>query len=224
MASRLQELLRSQQTPVTPPPVVDPPVTPDVPPSPPQGGEEQPKARVQVCLAFRCETGEGLGRILDRLDDRNSRGMFLFTPEQIVQQDTLVRRVVGSGHCIGVLAQSDTVEENRRILTRANELLGHVARTGATAALVPEGQSKALEEENWVCWRETVDARPRENERASAYAQRILRAVGTRSRTVYLTLDDTDDTARVLPELLSTLLDASGQEEYRLLLPAETRL
>lgn len=220
MASSLQKLLRSQQAPVTPPPEVEPPVTPDDPPTPPATGEEQPKTRVQVCLAFRCETGEGLERILNSLDDRNNRGIFFFTPEQIVQQDALVRRVVGSGHSIGVLAQRDAVEETRHILTQANKLLDHVARTGATAALVPEGQSRTLEEENWVCWRETVDARPRENERASSYAQRILRAIGTRSRTVYLTLDDSSDTARVL----SGLLDAFGQEEFRMLLPMETKL
>lgn len=224
MASSLQELLRSQQTPVTPPPVVNPPIIPEDPPAPPQGGEEQPKTRVQICLAFRCETGEGLARILDELDGRNSKGIFFFTPEQIVQQDDLVRRVVGSGHSLGVLAQGSTVEENRSILFRANEMLSHVARTGATAALVPEGQSRALEEEDWVCWREMVDARPRENERASVYAQRILHATGTRSSTVYVTLDDSGDTARVLPGLLTALLDTAGQETVRVLLPAETRL
>lgn len=224
MASSLQELLRSQQTPVTPPPVVDLPVTPVDPPKPPLGGDEQPKAQVLICLAFRCQTGEGLSQILDRLDDRNCRGIFFFTPEQIIQQDALVRRVVGSGHSIGILAQGDAVEESRRTLTQANELLGHVARTGATAALVPEGQIRTMEEENWVCWRETMDARPRENERASTYAQRILRSIGTRSRTVYLTLDDSRDTARVLPGLLSGLLDASGQKEFHILPPVETKL
>lgn len=220
MASRLQELLRSQQTPAPPPPAADPPVIPDEPPAPPSGNVDQPKTRGQICLAFRCETGDGLEQILDRLDARNVRGIFFFSPEQIAQQDTLVRRAAGSGHSIGILAQGNTVEESRQTLTRANELLGHVVRMGATAALVPEEQFRTLEEENWVCWRETADARPRKNERTSTYAQRILSAAGTRSRTVYLTLDDSSDTARVLPGLL----DALGQEEFRLLPPVETRL
>jgi len=224
MASRLQELLRSQQTPVTPPPAVDSPVTPVDPPAPPSGNEDQPKSRVQVCLAFRCETGEGLEQILNRLNDQNCRGFFFFTPEQIVQQDMLVRRIVGSGHGIGILAQGDTVEDSRRILIQANELLSHVARTGATAALVPDEQSRTLEEENWVCWKETADARPRENERTSVYAQRILRSIGSRSRTVFLTLDDSRNTARVLPSLLSGLHNPSGQEDFRILPPAETKL
>lgn len=222
MTSSLQELLRSQQTPAVPP-AVDP-VAPVDPPKPPQTGGEEPKTRIQVCLAFRCETGEGLKEILDELDRRNCWGIFFFAPEQITQQDDLVRRVVGSGHSIGVLARGETVEESRSALTRANEMLSHVARIGATAALVPEGQSRELEEEHWVCWQETVDARPRENERASAYVQRILRAVGTRSRTVYLTLDDSGESARVLPSLLNGLLDTSGQEAFRVIQPIETRL
>lgn len=218
MASSLQELLRSQQSPALPP------ITPDDPHAPPQIDEEQPKARVQVCMAFRCQTGEGLERILVELDSRNSKGIFFFAPEQIIQLDDLVRRVVGSGHCIGVLAQEGAVEENRRVLARGNELLGHVARTGATAALVPGDQIRALEEEDWVCWQETVDARPRENERSSTYTQRILRDIGTRSRTVYITLDDSSDTARVLPGLMTALLDTSAQEAFSVLRPAETRL
>lgn len=222
MASRLQELLRSQQTPVVPP-AVDP-VTPVDPPSPPQTGGEEPKTQIQVCLAFRCETGEGLKEILDELDRRNRWGIFFFTPEQIVQRDDLVRRVVGSGHSIGVLVQGETVEENRSALTRANEMLSHVARTGATAALVPARHVQELEEEHWICWQETVDARPRENERASAYAQRILRTAGARSRTVYLTLDDSGESARVLPSLLNGLLDTSGKEAFRVIQPIETRL
>lgn len=224
MASSLQELLRSQQTPVTPPapPVsVDPPALPD---DPPQGGGEQTKTQVQVCLAFRCQTGEGLEQILNELERRGGWGIFFFTPELLVGQDDLVRRVVGAGHSIGVLAQGDTVVESRRLLTRANEILHHVVRTGATAALVPDEQRQALEGENWACWRETVDARPRENERSAAYTQRIIRAIGTRSRTVYVTLDDSRRTAQMLPGLLSELLGATGKETYRVLLPVETRL
>ena len=229
MASRLQELLRSQQTPVTPsnpPVVVDPPtVEPDDQPNPPQqGGEDQSRTQVQVCLAFRCETGAGLERILDRLDAKGCRGMFFFAPELLTQQDDLVRRVVGSGHSVGILSGGGSAAESRQLLTQANEILRHVARTGATAALVPDDQRQTLKDEGWVCWRETVDARPRENERSAAYTQRVLRAIGTRSRTVYVTLDDSERTARLLPGLLSGLLEPSGQEAYRLLAPVETRL
>ena len=227
MASHLQELLRSQQPqvkPPAPPVTVDPSVVPDDKPELPPGGEELPKARVQICMAFRCETGEGLEQILDRLDEYGTKGMFFFAPELLARQDDLVRRVVGSGHSIGILAGSGSVAESRDLLTRANETLRHVARTGATAALVPDDQRQVLEDEGWVCWRETVDARPRENERQSAYVQRILRAVGTRSRTVYITQDDSERTARMLPGLLNGLLEPSGQEGYRMIAPVETRL
>lgn len=222
MASSLEAFLRSQQTPVTPPPLaVDPPVTPDDPPKPPeQGGEEQPRTQVQVCLAFRCETGEGLEQVLERLERENCRGIFFFTPEILTRQDDLVRRVVGSGHSVGLLAQGDTTGQSRQILVQGNELLGHVARTAATAALVPDDQRQTLEEEGWACWRESVNGLPRENERTAAYAQRVIRAIGTRSRTVYVTLDDSQRTA----DTLSALLQQMKQQEHTIIAALETRL
>jgi len=227
MASNLQELLRSQQPsvqPPTPPTTVDPPVIPNDKPELPPGGEEQPKAKAQVCLAFRCETGEGLEQILNRLDEDGCKGIFFVAPELLLQQDNLVRRVIGSGHSLGLLAGGDTSEESLRQMKQDNAVLKHIARTAATAVLAPSDQREALAAENWACWRETVNGTPRENERVATCVQRIIRNIGTRSRTVYVTLDDSEKSAQVLNGLLSTLLDASGQKEYHVLAPVETRI
>lgn len=224
MANSLQELLRSQQPPNNPkpPPAVDPPKVDDDPEPPQNNEDEQPKTRVQICLGFRCETGEGLERILNTLDRNDSRGIFFFSSEQLVAQDSLVRRVVGSGHGIGLLADGGTAEESLRRMEKGNELLSHIARTAATGTLAPQEQREALEAESWACWRETVNGTPRANERAAAAVQRILRGIGTRSRTVRVTLDDSTATANLLPGLLDSLSQQGNQEAFRVILPVET--
>lgn len=210
MESRLDALLQSQA----------PSTQPSTPPEVVLDPDEQPKARIQVYLAVRCETGEGLERILTLLERENCRGIFFFDTELLSGQDDLVRRVIGTGHSIGLLVEENAAGENRQRLARGNELLGHVARTGATAALVPADQRQALEEDGWACWQETVSGLPRENERAAAYANRIIKAIGTRSRRVYLTLDDSKTTADVLPALFQKM----EQEQYSIITPLETRL
>ncbi|MBE6973474.1 MAG: hypothetical protein E7440_06320 [Ruminococcaceae bacterium] len=223
MASSLQEFLRSQQPADNPkPPAVDPPKVDDDPKPPQDNEDEQPKARVQICLGFRCETGEGLERILDTLERKDSRGVFFFSSEQLVAQDDLVRRVVGSGHGIGLLADGEAAEESLSRMEKGNELLRHIARTAATGTLAPEEQREVLEEENWACWRETVNGIPRSNERTTAAIQRILRGIGTRSRTVRVTLDDSMATANLLPGLLDRMSQQGNREEFRVMLPMET--
>ena len=106
------------------------------------------------------------------------------------------------------------------MLNRANRLLNHIACTAATAALVPSGQNVALEEQGWVCWQQSVDAAPRAGERSAAYTRRILRAMENRRRSVYLTLDDSRQTAALLGDLLRTL----EQENARVITPLEVRL
>lgn len=221
MASSLQEFLRSQQPADNPKPP-DPPKVDDDPKPPQDNEDEQPKTRVQICLGFRCETGEGLERILDTLDRNDSRGVFFFSSEQLIAQDDLVRRVVGSGHGIGLLADGGTAEESLRRMEKGNELLHHIARTAATGTLAPEEQRQALEAENWACWRETVNGIPRSSERAAAAIQRILRGIGTRSRTVRVTLDDSAATANLLPGLLDRMNQQGNREEFRVILPTET--
>lgn len=217
MRSRAKEYIDSQ-TPVVPEPPKPPApvVTPDDPVEvPPE--QEQPKGRVLVYLAFLCREGEGLEAILGHLDRRGGKGLFFFTPELLAARDDLARRVVGSGHCIGLLADGEDV---RGQLQQGNELLAHAARTAATAVWVPEEAREELENEGWRCWEGNLDAAPRDRERGVAYAQRIVDAIGTRSRSVYLTLDDTPTVA----DVLGAALDRFQNEDYTVVTPIETRI
>lgn len=215
MKSRAREYIESQRPVVTDKPPV-PPVTPedpvDVPPE-----QDQPKGRVHLYLGFLCRSGEGLEPILDALDRSGGKGVFFLTPELLAQQDDLVRRMVGSGHCVGLLAEGDDIPAR---LERGNRLLGHIARTAATCVWAPEEHSQQLQQAGWRCWQGTLDAGVRDKERPASYAQRMVNAIGTRSRSVYLTLDDSSATAGVL----AAALDRFENEEYTVVTPIETRI
>lgn len=216
LKNRSKAFLQSQNTVIPDPPVTpDPPPSTDEPDEPDPPEQEQPKA--QIYLAFRCTTGDGLETILNTLDRHGARALFLFSNDLLVSRDDLVRRVVGSGHPIGLL----TEEENAaRELAAGNTLLSHIAHTAATTALVPSAQRAALEADGWVCWNETLSALPRSGERGAAYAQRIINSIGSRRRTVYLTMDDSSTMANVI----NTALLRFEQAEYTFITPLETRL
>ena len=215
LKNRSKAFLQSQNAVIPDTPVVpDPPVTDDpVISQPPQ--QEQPKA--QLYLAFRCTTGDGLEQILNTLDRHGVKALFLFSSDVLVLRDDLVRRVVGSGHSIGLLSEAENAAQE---LTRGNQLLSRIAHTATTTALVPASQRAALEDVGWVCWNETFSAVPRSGERASSYAQRIIGSIGSRRRTTYLTMDDSSTMATAI----NTLLTQFEQDQYTILTPLETRL
>lgn len=216
MQTRMKEFIKAN-TPVVEPPAPPPPAVPEVPVVPEDPvPEEPPVNRTRLYLAFRCEEGQGLEQILNSLDRHQVRGLFLFEPEQLAAQDELVRRTVGRGHTLGILAQEDTQTQ----LAQGNQLLNHIARTAATVALVPEEAQTQLEEQGWVCWRQTMDGRPRQGERAAAYIQRMCQMIGARSRTIYLTLDDSNRTAAALDDMLAEL----EAMECTIVTPLESRL
>ena len=208
MSDRLRQYQQSQ------PPVEQPDGTGG------QEGDEPSPVSVRVCLAFVCGSGEAAAEILDQLDAAGGRGLFFFPAQDLAGWDDLVRRVVGSGHCVGLTAQGGSAGETRALLEQGNQALAHIARTAAVTALVPQEQRQELEQEGWVCWDETVSGLAREGESESSCASRVLSSIGTRQRTVYLTLDDTDFSAQVLQRLLRRL----GSGAYTILTPLETRL
>ena len=197
------------------------PVVPPVQPEEPPDDVTQPGSpRVQVCVGVRCTTGEGLQAILNAMDRAGWRGVFFFEPDLVAGQDGLVRRVVGSGHTVGLLTRGEDVEASRQQLQQGNGLLALTVRTAATAVFAPEEQRQELEKDNWVCWRDTQNGSARTSERAASYAQRMVNALGTGRRTVYLTLDDSAATARVI----GTLLERLEEDGYTMLAPLETRM
>ena len=185
-----------------------------VQPSPPP---EVDSSSTATYLAFRCESGQGLPGILDALDRAGHYGAFFLSPQVLEEEGDLVRRILGTGHSVGILAEG---EEVRSLLEQGSLALERAAQTRTTLAYVPAGQRAALEQEGWVCWRETLSLAPSGTVGPNTFANSVLDRLGDRRRTVYLTLEGGTDTARVL----STLLRRLGDSRYSIAVPMETRL
>ena len=155
--------------------------------------------------------------ILDALDRAGHYGAFFLSPQVLEEEGDLVRRILGTGHSVGILAEG---EEVRSLLEQGSLALERAAQTRTTLAYVPAGQRAALEQEGWVCWRETLSLAPSGTVGPNTFANSVLDRLGDRRRTVYLTLEGGTDTARVL----STLLRRLGDSRYSIAVPMETRL
>ena len=95
-----------------------------------------------------------------------------------------------------------------------------MAYTRTSVVLVPESQREELEAEGWICWNETASAVPTQGVGTNTYANQVLKRISGNYSRVYLTLDASSETARVLPTLLRRL----SEEGYGVSVPLETRL
>lgn len=190
------------------------PITSLQPSSPPDDVDETNTA---AYLAFRCESGDGVTGILDALDQSRQYALFFLTPQVIRDEGDLVRRILGTGHSIGILA--DGSEEILEQLKLGNLALEEAARTRTTLARVSAAQRDGLEEEGWVCWQETIFLEPSGTVSGSSFASSAINRLGTR-RTVYLTLSGGENTARILPVFLRQL----SSSHFTIAIPMETKL
>ena len=207
---RLREYTRSLSSAATTTPDTDP-VEPD-PPAEPDG------VNTAVYLAFRFERTAGLAETLDAMDSGGYSALFFLTPRLLEEEGDLVRRILGTGHSLGVLADGEG--DTEELLERGRQAVERAAHTRTTLACVPEEERAALEEGGWVCWNETLSLEPGANVGTAAFANTVLNRLGTRYRTVYLTLAGGQPAARVLPNLLRQL----NSSHYVLSVPLETRL
>ena len=175
---------------------------------------------IPTYLAFSCEDSQGLSEILDTLDSRNQRAIFFFDAQGLEREDDLIFRILGSGYSIGLIAQGRSTSATNRLLEEANQTLSQVAYTRTSVVLVPESQREELEAEGWICWDETASAVPTQGVGTNTYANQVLKRISGNHTRVYLTLDASSETARVLPTLLRRL----AEEGYGVSVPLETRL
>ena len=208
--------LREYNQSIAPAPETDPtPVTPT-----PSVTEEEDPSDVRVYLAFQCQEREGLEEILDALDDAGVCALFLMTPQLLEEESALVRRMLASGHSVGLLAEGDSLEETRQLLSRGNALLEGTLCLRTTIACVPKDQRSALEEEGWVCWSETMALAPTATVGVNTFAANTLNRLEKRTWDTYVTMEGDANAARVLP----TLLRQMKNSHYVVSIPLETRL
>ena len=194
-------------------------------PTPSQPADPQPEEPISpndtpTYLAILGTEAGGLAGALDALDSAGRYALFFLTPQVLEEEGDLVRRMLGSGHLVGVLAQGEGTDQTRALLERGTAALEAQAHTRTTLAYVPEGQQAALEEEGWVCWDETLLLSPDASVSPSTFASRALSRLEGRELATYLTLEGGEDAARVLPTLLRRLTN----DHFILGVPLETRL
>ena len=76
-----------------------------------------------------------------------------------------------------------------------------------------------LEQGGWICWQDTLRAGPAQGQGGTAFSRGVIRSLGSRGRSAYLTLEG-DQISQVLPTLLRQLEDGS----FTVTVPLETRL
>jgi len=199
-----------------PAPTPAPAPTPD-PPAPSAPPEETDST---TYLAFRCESGEGLPAILDALDAAGESGVFFLTPQALEEEGALVRRMLGSGHSVGILARGEDAAQVQAGLETGARLLEGMVHLRVTLADVPKGMEQELEAGGWVCWKETLSMPAAANMGPRTFAANTLRRLSGHTGDARLTLEGGEDTARVLPTLLKRL----EEERFVVGVPVETRV
>ncbi len=100
------------------------------PPAPPEG-EPAGGGASQVLLAVRAGDSRQTASMLNTLDRFGYKATFFFTPGSLMEQDDLLRRIVASGHRLGLILPEDGGAEE---LQAANGQLRR--RTGTTTRMV----------------------------------------------------------------------------------------
>lgn len=201
----------------TPQPSVKPTPTPSPTPSP---GEEPERAQLTVYFAFQCTGGGGVTQILDRLDGAGVKALFLFRPEELEANEENLRRIVGSGHAVGLSVEGTTLSQVEEQLDQGEALLDRLVRLKThTVYLEKAGRdvSAALSEEGWACWsphlNQTGDTRS-----AAIRSNVLMNRFDSRTGSVRVMLDDRPGTAGLLDRLLPRM----EREDYRTRLALET--
>lgn len=191
----------------------------------PTGVPEEPEPEQEgltVYIAVQCTGGGGLDEILDALENRGIRALFLFEPAALEGYGSQLRRIVGSGHAVGLSVPGSSLEEVRAELRQGVALLEELVKLRPHTVYLEEAGASAadaLEAEGWACWSPNVDARP-DGRSQSAQSSALLSALERRSSPARLMADDTSDGAGVLTRLLARM----GQDNYRFQLALDTRI
>ncbi len=194
LADNYNRYLASIQPPATPAPTPRPTAAPSVPtpvPTPaatptPAPSEPLPGENAEVSLAYRW--GNHGAEVAESLENANLRALFLFSPDELPDNDDAVRRLIAVGHTVGLTLSGETAED---CLTQAEEgsaLLAAIARYPLMVVEAPaldESGQDALRQAGYILWVTQVDA----GYYGSASA--VMRALSTRSANlVELTCDE----------------------------------
>lgn len=183
----------------------------------PEPDDSGTTATRRVYLA--CVGGDERHDILDTLEDFSVKALVLLTPEEIREEDDLVRRVVAQGHTIGINLNGLNETEVISAFESANDALVHIARVRTAIVSADKGVHSLLAEAGAVIWSPNITVR-NTSEGAQAMAAQVLAAIDSRT-TSYVSFESTQAGSAALRRLLQTLVT---DETYRLRLPTVTSI
>lgn len=137
----------------TPVPTPTPEPSPSPTPKPTPTPEPEPQPDPVICLAL--VWGEQAEAAADVLARQNQQALFLFPLEALVQQDDLVRRLIGQGQQVGLLLTGSDSDACLEQLEQGRALMADIARSAVFFVSAPElsrREQQALSDAGCVLW------------------------------------------------------------------------
>ena len=97
------------------------------------------------------------------LEDRNQRGLFLLTVQELAAQENLLRRLIGAGHLVGLRVVDDLPADAMAQVEEGRRLLAEIALCRLIIVSLPQSQEEfapRLEELGYALWRAGIAAGP----------------------------------------------------------------
>ncbi len=132
---------------------------PGTDPTKPAPNDAVPVQEKVVYTAVRVTGGLELSGVIAALNGRGVKGLFFFSQEDLRSYDKALRRLVGSGHRVGLIPQGQTLEEQLGSIGEGNRLLFQILRQETLFVLVSD-QSKEMEtglrDGGYLLWKANV--------------------------------------------------------------------
>ena len=145
-----------------------------------------------------------------------------FRGEALADSADQLRRLVGTGHAVGLSVSGASLETARAELEEGTALLEELAHLRPHTVYLEDaaaGVADALEAEGWVCWTANVDARD-DGRSASTQATALLQNLEGRRSTARVLLDDSTACASMLERALPRM----SRSDYQFRLALETHI
>lgn len=176
-------------------------------PSPsPSPGDKPDKSGVRAYLSIMCSQGANLSIMLDTLARERVSALFFFRPEDLAENEVMVRRIIGSGHAIGLTVAGGPAEDAKARLREGNRLLSLIAHTNTRTVTLENGDAATtatLLAEGWSVWSGNVSGTTSAS--AAAYSASLMRSVDSKRASARITLNDDARSASALPLLINAL-------------------
>lgn len=240
MEDRLNDWRKNQAATVTPTPATTPttsarpttstssttaprPTQTTPTPTPTPTDPEVDKSDVRTYLAFRADQADGLSSLLGRLEQYQVRALFFFPADELADYDDAVRRVLCSGHAVGLLVSGTTAEEITDSAAAGNRILRQIAHLHTYTVLAPEaagtGTLASVREGGLLPWGTDVDALPN-GQNVIVRTNNVLEETETYTENVYILSDCSTSGSALMARLLPELVEA----RYDLRLAVETEI